>query len=139
VSEEALPVIVTVAETGELPLAAEKVRVAGVPGVNVMGCGETVTPVGSPPIWTAIEPLKPFSAVALSEAVLVPPAGSEIVGGLTLIVKSGLGGGGGGGGGAVVPPPPPQAASKLVTQNRKVHRSGFHLPERTEWREMRME
>ena len=84
-----VPVRVMVA----LPLAvagtAEMVTVCGVPGVSMNEEGCAVTPVGRPEMATAMVPVKPFAAVALTLTCCgVAPGTSVMVAGVEEREKS---------------------------------------------------
>jgi hypothetical protein len=54
--------------------AAVNVTCCGVPGVRVIGLGETDTPVGTPVTWTLTWDENPFSGVADNETEAESPA-----------------------------------------------------------------
>ena len=88
----AVPVNVAVADPGAVPVGADSVSIAAVPGVRVREAGCKVTPVGNPLTLTGMLDEKPFSAVATREAVAaVPFAGRLTDAGVTLREKLGIG------------------------------------------------
>jgi hypothetical protein len=68
VNDPEVPVNVNVAVEGDAMGSAESVSSTGVPGIRVIGDGETLTPAGSPLTTTLICDEKPFVLVAESEA-----------------------------------------------------------------------
>ena len=87
-----VPVKVTVDGPGAAFEAAVKVRFCAVPGVSVGAEGFEVTPVGNPDNNRFTFPLKPFMAVAVTEAdwPAPPPVKVRLVG-ETASEKSGAG------------------------------------------------
>jgi hypothetical protein len=71
-------------------LAAVNVTTTGLPGVNEIVDGDTVTPVGNPLTATAIVPVKPCTAVLLSVTCPLPPWVSASELGAAVSVKSGV-------------------------------------------------
>lgn len=100
-----VPVNVSVGVPAAALLAAIRVKLCAVPGVNDNVAGLLVTPAGSPVIATATGEANPFAAVAVTlTGCPAPPAVTATVVGATLSEKSGAGGGVGVGfvGGGVV-------------------------------------
>lgn len=87
----------------------------GVPGVKLKLAGAAETPAGRPDIDALICPEKPLSAVAETETDAEAPGGTDVLVGLTDMLKSGWDGGGG----PELPPPPPQAVSSRIAMNRR--------------------
>lgn len=76
VRELEVPVNTTLAFPACALLPAVRVMFCGVPGVSDTDDGFAVTPAGNPLNATAVVPVKPFSAVAVScTACPVPPMG----------------------------------------------------------------
>jgi hypothetical protein len=74
VSEPEVPVNTTLAVPACAMLAAVRVMLWGVPGVSETDAGLAVTPAGNPLNATAVVPVKPLSAVAVSwTACPTPP------------------------------------------------------------------
>jgi len=92
-SKPEVPAKVTDCEAEAVLVVAEKVMVSGVPGVTVMGIAETVTPAGSPVICIETAEEKPFNGVTDKDVVAEPPEPMEMVEGVTVNSKSGVGGG----------------------------------------------
>jgi hypothetical protein len=69
--------------------AAAKVTVAELPGINVRFAGVAVTPLGRPLTASAIEPEKPFDAVAVTWNGMLAPAVKATFEGETVSEKSG--------------------------------------------------
>jgi hypothetical protein len=88
-----VPVNVTVADTGAVPLAAVRLKVAAVPGVSVSEDGWAVTPGGKPERATDTLEENPFAAVANTDTVEAVPFAVRLkLAGFTLSEKSAAGG-----------------------------------------------
>lgn len=114
VREPEVPVKVTAALVLGALDAALNVTCCSVPGVRLTVADATVTPAGSPEIWTATCDAKPFKAFAvkLTEAEL--PGLSDALVEFRLRVKSGVGGG------PDCEPPPPQPAVHNKANRRRL-------------------
>jgi hypothetical protein len=101
-NEPEAPVNCTVAVPALAEGAAMKFTGSGVPGVMLKVLGEAVTPEGSPLSVTAMVPVNPLTAVAVSvSACALPPAVRPTPAGVTESEKSA---------GVGLPPPPPAPA-----------------------------
>src|ERR1700722_15390962 len=115
VSAPDVPVKSTVAAPEPALDAAVSVTFCDAPGVRLKVAGDALAPAGNPLVFTAIEPVNPFRAAAVTDTVsLVPPAVRVRLPSLTVSEKSGaatlLG----------VPPPLPQPeAMQSTTGTRK--------------------